>query len=62
MQGLSEKYYDPQKTDACWYHAWGEWEYFQSDVHATGEPFCTVIPPPKITGSLHMEYALNTTF
>jgi valyl-tRNA synthetase len=61
MQGLSEKRYDPQKTDARWYQVWVEQRYFQADVQAPGEPFCIVIPPPNITGSLHMGHALNTT-
>ena len=61
MQGLSEKRYDPQKTDARWYQVWVERGYFRADVQAPGEPFCIVIPPPNITGSLHMGHALNTT-
>jgi valyl-tRNA synthetase len=61
MQGLSEKRYDPQKTDARWYQVWVERGYFRAAVEAPGEPFCIVIPPPNITGSLHMGHALNTT-
>ena len=61
MQGLSEKRYDPQKTDARWYQVWVERGYFRADVRAPGKPFCIVIPPPNITGSLHMGHALNTT-
>ena len=61
MQGLSEKRYDPKKTDARWYQVWVEQGYFRADVGAPGEPFCIVIPPPNITGSLHMGHALNTT-
>jgi valyl-tRNA synthetase len=61
MQGLSEKRYDPQKTDARWYQVWVEQGYFHADVQAPGDPFCIVIPPPNITGSLHMGHALNTT-
>jgi valyl-tRNA synthetase len=61
MQGLSDKRYDPQKTDARWYQVWVERGYFQADVQAPGDPFCIVIPPPNITGSLHMGHALNTT-
>ena len=53
MQGLSEKRYDPQQTDARWYQVWVE-RVFPADVLAPGEPFCIVIPPPNITGSLHM--------
>ena len=61
MQGLSEKRYDPKKTDARWYQVWVERGYFRADARAPGEPFCIVIPPPNITGSLHMGHALNTT-
>jgi valyl-tRNA synthetase len=61
MQGLSEKRYDPQKTDARWYQVWVEREYFHANVQAPGEPFCIVMPPPNVTGSLHMGHALNMT-
>src|SRR5919106_4575727 len=61
MQGLSEKRYDPQKTEAHWYQVWVERGYFDANVQAPGEPLCIVIPPPNITGSLHMGHALNMT-
>jgi valyl-tRNA synthetase len=61
MQGLSEKRYDPQKTDTHWYQVWVERGYFHADVQAPGESFCIVIPPPNITAFLHMGHALNTT-
>jgi valyl-tRNA synthetase len=61
MQGLLDKHYDPQKTEARWYQLWVERGYFRADVQAPGEPFCIVIPPPNVTGSLHMGHALNMT-
>jgi valyl-tRNA synthetase len=61
MQGLSEKRYDPRKAEARWYQMWVERGCFRADVNAPGEAFCIVIPPPNITGSLHMGHALNMT-
>jgi len=61
MQGLADKRYDPQQTEARWYQLWVERGYFRADVQAPGEAFCIVIPPPNVTGSLHMGHALNMT-
>jgi valyl-tRNA synthetase len=61
MQGLSDKRYDPQQTEERWYQHWAERGYFHAEAEAPGEPFCIVIPPPNVTGSLHMGHALNMT-
>ncbi len=53
--------YDPHATEARWYPHWEQHGYFKADVNAPGEPYCIVIPPPNITGILHMGHALNNT-
>ncbi|MGI8908821.1 MAG: valine--tRNA ligase [Candidatus Sumerlaeaceae bacterium] len=53
--------YEPHATEKKYYPEWERRGYFTADVHAPGEPFCIVIPPPNITGILHMGHALNNT-
>ena len=54
------KTYDPAGTEARWQAAWEEAGAFHPDPQAPGEPFAVVIPPPNVTGSLHMGHAFNT--
>jgi len=54
------KTYDPAGTEARWQRAWEEAGAFHPDPAAPGEPFAVVIPPPNVTGSLHMGHAFNT--
>jgi len=54
------KIYDPLGTEARWQQAWEQQAAFHPDPQAPGEPFCVVIPPPNVTGSLHMGHAFNT--
>ncbi|MGF1514113.1 MAG: valine--tRNA ligase [Elainellaceae cyanobacterium] len=51
--------YDPSLTEAKWQRAWEESQAFKADPNATGEPYCVVIPPPNVTGSLHMGHAFE---
>ena len=53
--------YDPAEIEPRWYPRWEEEGVFQPEYHPDGEPFCVVIPPPNVTGSLHMGHALNHT-
>ncbi len=53
--------YDPTAADAKWQRFWEEHHIFQADPNAGGESYCIVIPPPNVTGSLHMGHAFNTT-
>ena len=57
--GLS-KTYDPAGTENRWQKAWEEKGAFKPDPAAPGDPFSVVIPPPNVTGSLHMGHAFNT--
>ncbi|MFM7086198.1 MAG: valine--tRNA ligase [Cyanobium sp.] len=54
------KTYDPAGTESRWQQAWETSGAFHPDPTATGEPFSVVIPPPNVTGSLHMGHAFNT--
>jgi valyl-tRNA synthetase len=54
------KTYDPAGTEARWQQAWETSGVFHPDPAAPGEPFSVVIPPPNVTGSLHMGHAFNT--
>ena len=56
-----EKSYDPKQVELRWYRTWSERGYFHASVEARGRPYAIVIPPPNITGSLHMGHALNNT-
>ncbi len=53
--------YDPSIVEDKWYSYWMENNYFHSEVDHTKEPFTIVIPPPNVTGVLHMGHMLNNT-
>ncbi len=53
--------YQPIEVEAKWYPIWQEKGYFSSDANPEGEPFCIVMPPPNVTGQLHMGHALDCT-
>ncbi|WP_370334907.1 valine--tRNA ligase [Parvularcula marina] len=53
------KQFDHQEAEARLYAAWEDAGCFKPS--GTGEPYCVVIPPPNVTGSLHMGHALNNT-
>jgi len=53
--------YDPTVIEAKWYDYWLKKRYFHAKIDPDVEPFVIVIPPPNVTGSLHMGHALNNT-
>jgi valyl-tRNA synthetase len=53
--------YDPRQAEEAWYRVWEERGYFRADPFAKAKPYCIVIPPPNVTGSLHIGHALNNT-
>jgi len=55
------KAYEPKSVEERWYAYWLEKKYFHADENAGGTPFSIVIPPPNVTGSLHIGHALNST-
>ncbi len=56
-----DKSYSPAQIEARWYDTWDERGYFAPDMDADGEPFCIMLPPPNVTGSLHMGHAFQDT-
>ena len=56
---ISEKY-NPQETETKWYKYWLENDYFHSEPNEK-PPYTIVIPPPNVTGILHMGHMLNNT-
>ncbi|MBS0625596.1 MAG: valine--tRNA ligase [Verrucomicrobia bacterium] len=55
------KAYDPKEVEEKWYSFWEEGNYFKADAHSDKPPFTIVIPPPNVTGVLHMGHALVDT-
>ncbi len=55
------KTYDPQATEQKWYDFWLAGGYFHADETRPGPRFSLVIPPPNVTGVLHMGHVLNNT-
>ena len=53
--------YVPLEIEDKWYQVWSDKGYFKADNNSTKPPFSIVIPPPNVTGSLHMGHALNNT-
>jgi valyl-tRNA synthetase len=60
MQELP-KQYDHNQAQARWYPFWLEKGYFHSEPDPQRKPFTIVIPPPNVTGALHLGHALNNT-
>ncbi|MHB0976576.1 MAG: valine--tRNA ligase [Candidatus Aquicultorales bacterium] len=55
------KVYEPHEVEARLYPIWEKKGYFQAEIVPGRTPFTIVIPPPNVTGSLHMGHALNNT-
>ncbi|AUC60921.1 valyl-tRNA synthetase ValS [Cyanobacterium sp. HL-69] len=53
--------YEAQQTEAKWQKYWEENETFEANPEKKGEPYAIVIPPPNVTGRLHMGHAFNTS-
>lgn len=53
--------YDPRTSEEKWYQYWLEHRFFHSTVDKKRTPYCIVIPPPNVTGVLHMGHMLNNT-
>ena len=53
--------YDPQKVEERWYQFWVDRDYFHAEVRPKDQPYCIVIPPPNVTGVLHLGHALDNT-
>jgi valyl-tRNA synthetase len=60
MSEIADRY-DPTRVEPHWYAVWEERGYFRADADSPKKPYCIVIPPPNVTGSLHLGHALNNT-
>jgi len=61
QQEVLEKGFEPKEVEEKWYRYWEENRLFRAETKSGKKPFCIVIPPPNVTGSLHMGHALNNT-
>jgi valyl-tRNA synthetase len=55
------KSYDPKSVEETWYDFWLQKKYFHADENARSPHYSIVIPPPNVTGQLHIGHALNST-
>ena len=62
MRNELEKVYDPKIVEDRLYQLWLDKGYFKADAHSSKPAFSVVMPPPNITGQLHMGHALDNTF
>ncbi|WP_078555379.1 valine--tRNA ligase [Bacillus alkalicellulosilyticus] len=53
--------YNPQETEAKWYPYWLEGKFFEATGDESKKPYTIVIPPPNVTGKLHLGHAWDTT-
>ncbi len=61
MSGETAKNYDPASIEAQANRVWMEEKCFAADPSGPGEGYCIVIPPPNVTGALHLGHAINNT-
>ena len=61
MSSNLEKNYNPKEMEPRLYEKWCEKKYFHAEVDRSKKPFTIVMPPPNITGKLHMGHALDNT-
>src|SRR5210317_912845 len=61
MEPKLNKGYEPHDVERKWYQEWEESGYFRADENSTKPHYAIVIPPPNVTGVLHMGHALNNT-
>ena len=55
------KKYDPEAIEERWYDYWTEHNHFQAEVDEDSEPFTIMMPPPNVTGRLHIGHALQSS-
>ncbi len=58
---MLDKRYSPEDIEKKWYDFWIKNDYFKAEAKSDKPPYCIVIPPPNVTGSLHMGHALDIT-
>ena len=55
------KAYEPKEVEQRWYQNWLEAGCFKAEVDAERPPYAIMIPPPNVTGMLHMGHVLDNT-
>src|SRR5512138_2274731 len=55
------KSYDPKLYEEEWYRVWESRGYFKPEIHPEGSPFTIIMPPPNVTGELHIGHALTAS-
>ena len=58
---MIEQHFNPTEAEERIYKKWEAAGAFKPDMESDGDPYCIVIPPPNVTGVLHMGHALNHT-
>ena len=58
---LMAKSYESTSVEQKWYEFWENNDLFRAEATSDKDPYCIVIPPPNVTGTLHMGHALNNT-
>src|SRR5689334_1485163 len=61
MKQEISKTYNPQEVESRWYNWWESRGYFKADNQSPRPSFVIMMPPPNVTGSLHMGHMLNAT-
>ena len=61
MENILEKKYNPKDFEEDLYKEWEEKGYFKPSMDSTKTPYCIMMPPPNVTGKLHMGHALDDT-
>lgn len=56
-----DKIYDQIKTESKWYKFWEENGFFKPEINPSGKPYTIILPPPNVTGTLHIGHALTVT-
>ena len=56
------KGYEPKEVEDKWYEFWEKNGLFRAEAKSEREPYCIVIPPPNVTGTLHMGMLLTIPF
>ena len=53
--------YSPKETESKWYKAWEQGKYFKPKKGKANKAYCIIVPPPNVTGNLHIGHALTLT-
>src|SRR5678816_610675 len=60
-QGGLPKAYQPSEVEVRWYRRWEDAGCFKAEATSAKPPYCIILPPPNVTGSLHIGHALTAT-